>query len=90
MEILLQELRRYPLEGQDFVETALQSAPIRTRHFGIGVLESWVSTKQIPLSELLPEMQELLCQLREIEPDEKVKENMTRLIDGNITFEVLS
>ncbi len=90
LEILLQELRRYPLEGQDFVETALQSAPIRTRHSGIGVLESWVSAKQIPLSELLPEMQELLCRLREIEPDEEVKGKMTRLIAGNITFEVLS
>lgn len=86
LEYLLQELRQYPLEGQDFVETALQSAPTRTRNFGIAALEAWVSTTKKPLTEILPEVQELLCRLREIEPDEKVKENMDRLISGHTTF----
>ena len=83
----MQELREYPLEGQDFVETALQSAPIRTRNGGLYVLERWVAEKGIPLSELLPEFQRLLCQLCEIEPDYKVKMRMDRLISGSITFE---
>lgn len=56
LEYMLQELRKHPLEGQDFVETALK-------------------------------FQELLCRLREIEPDDNVKMRMDRLISGSITFE---
>ncbi len=87
LENILQELKIYPLEGQEFVETALQSAPIRTRNIGIAVLESWVNMKQIPLKELMPEIYKLLCQLRDIETDEKVVNKMDRLIAGNIIFE---
>ncbi len=86
IEYLLQGLREYPLEGQDFVETALQSAPIRTRNSGMYILEKWISAKGIPLSELLPKFQELICQLRKIEPDDKVKRRMDRLISGTIIF----
>ncbi len=87
LENILQELKIYPLEGQEFVETALQSAPIRTRNMGIAVLESWVSVKQIPLKELMPKIYRLLCHLRDIEIDEKVVDKMDRLIAGNIIFE---
>lgn len=87
LEFLLQELRRYPLEGQDFVATAMQSAPIRTRNMGLSVLEMWVAAKKIPLSELVPKMWTLLCELREIEPKEDVKKRMDRLIDGNLIFD---
>ncbi len=87
LENILQELKIYPLEGQEFVETALQSAPIRTRNIGIAVLESWVNMKQIPLKELMPEIYKLLCRLRDIETDEKVVNKMDRLIAGNIIFE---
>lgn len=86
LEYLLQELRDYPLAGQEFVETALQSSPVRTRNIGLSVLEKWVSAKKIPLSELLPEFQKLLCKLREIEPDNNVKNSMDRLISGAIIF----
>lgn len=80
LESILQGLRQYPLEGQDFVETALQSAPVRTRNFGISVLEAWTDAKETHLSGLLPEMCELLCRLREIEPNEKTKTAMDGLI----------
>lgn len=86
MEFLLQELREYPFEGEDFVETALQSAPIRTRNSGLYVLERWVADKESPLSELLPEFNKLLVELAEIEPDENVKNRMNRLLSGAISF----
>ena len=87
VESLLQELRNYLPEGLDFVETALQSAPIRTRNFGISALENWVSEKGVPLSELFPEFKELLSKLVEIEPDDRVKKDMERLLSGAVTFE---
>lgn len=87
LEFLLQELRRYPLEGQDFVETAMQSAPIRTRNMGLSVLEMWVAAKSIPLSKLVPKIETLLCELRKIEPEEDVKKRMDRLITGNLKFD---
>lgn len=86
LESLLQELKRYPLEYPEFVETGLQSAPVRTRHFGVAVLEAWVGARETPLEELMPEMHGLLCRLREIEPDENVKGRMGRLIDGAVRF----
>lgn len=87
IEYLLQELRAYPLEGQDFVKTALQSSPIRTRNGGLHVLEKWVSAKAVSLPELLPEFQRLLCRLREIEPDDNIKNRMDRLISGATVFD---
>ncbi len=86
LESALQELKRYPLEYPEFVETALQSAPIRTRNLGIAVLEAWACAKETPLAELMPEMHSLLCRLREIEPDEMVKSRMERLINGAVRF----
>lgn len=50
-------------------------------------LESWVKDKKTPLSELLPEMHKLLLTLREIEPDEKVKNRMDELISGKTEFD---
>lgn len=86
IQFVLQELRRYPLEGQDFVEVALQTEPVRTRNLAIGTLNRWVEKEGKPLSELLPEFQALLTELREIEPDEKVKEYMDELISGKIIY----
>lgn len=84
LECILQQLERYPLECPEFVETALCSAPIRTRNSGLAVLEAWTSAKEMPLAELMPEMHSLLRRLREIEPDENVKSRMDRLIDGTV------
>lgn len=87
LEYLMQELRNYPLEGQDFVETGLQSAPVRTRNGAMYVLELWISSKETPLSELLPDFQTLLLKLRDAEIDEKARKRIDRLVSGNITFE---
>lgn len=87
IEYLLQELREYKPDGLDFVETALQSAPIRTRNCGLRALEMWVEAAGKPLSEVLPDFQSLLCNLVEIEPVDDVKKTMNRLISGAVTFE---
>lgn len=86
IQFVLQELRRYPLEGQDFVEAALQSEPIITRNLAIGTLKSWVKKEGKPLAEILPECQALLTRLSEIEPDEKIKKNMDELISEKRVF----
>ena len=80
LEILMQALRNYPLEGIEFVETALQCAPVRTRNQGLLVLQDWVSSKNVPLKQLLPDVYALLGRLREIEVDDGVRERMEQMI----------
>jgi hypothetical protein len=87
LECLLQQLGEMPMEGQQFVETALQCAPVRTRNCGLNVLESWVNSASVPLKELLPGFYQLLKRLRDTEPDEKVKARMDRLTAGEVKFE---
>lgn len=84
LDAVVQHLDGYPLEGIDLIETALQCAPTRNRNMALNALRSWVNTKKTPLSELLPEMFALLQRLSEIEPDEKVREKMEKLIGGEI------
>jgi hypothetical protein len=86
LEFLLQELRTNCFEGQDFVETGLQSAPVRTRNCSLTVIECWVQAEQKPLSALMPDMWELLSELSEIEPDDNVRTRMKRLLDGAVEF----
>ena len=86
LELLMQELRNYPLEGKEFIETGLQSEPVRTRNGALTVLEHWVSKLEKPLDEILPDMHVLLMMLSSIEPVESVKEKMDNLISGNISF----
>lgn len=87
LELLMQELRQYPLEGLDFVETGLQSSPVRTRNGALSVLESWVSSQGNPLSDILLGVSDLLCRLQKIEPDPEVKARMDRLIGGATSFD---
>lgn len=87
LEFLFQELRRYPFEGQDFVKVGLQSAPVRTRNGALYVLEFWVSAEQKSLSELLPDMWELLSKLIEIEPDDNARMRMEKLLSETVVFE---
>lgn len=87
LEFLLQELRQYPFEGQEFVETALQSEPVRTRNGALYVLEFWVATKGKPLSEILPGFYDLLTRLRALEPTEHNKDRMDKLLSGATVFD---
>ena len=80
LEYVVQELGKYPLEGSDLIETALQCAPVRTRHLALRALESWVKIKKQPLSALLPDIYKLLPRLRNNEPDAGVCEKMDALL----------
>ena len=89
LDFLLQELRNYPLEGTDFVETGLQCEPPRSRNMALSVLESWVMEKEAPLATLLPDMYTLLQRIRDIEPNEKVRARIDKLLSGAIIFNML-
>lgn len=82
LEYLLEVLRKYPLEGIEFVLTGLQCEPIRTRNAALTVLENWVKSLKQPLSVRLPDIQEQLIKLSELEVEESVKEKMNALVNG--------
>ncbi len=84
LDAIVQYLDGYPFEGTEMIETALQCAPTRNRNIALKALRGWVNAKQMPLEKLLPEMFGLLKKLKEIEPDEKVREKMEKLINGEI------
>lgn len=84
---LLSRLGRFPLVGVDLVKVALQSPPEMTRKRGINVLKKWVSAKQTPLSELCPELQELLKNVLKIEVVDDLKPDMEALINGKFNFD---
>ena len=87
LDFLLQELRRYPCEGREFVEASLQLEPTRTRNGALMVLKRWVELKKTPLKNMLPDIHALLMSLYEKEPSETTKDMMFKLIRGDIKFE---
>ena len=84
---LLQELRDYPCEGQDFVACGLQCESVRPRNSALYALECWVTREEKPLSELLPAFYELLKRLRDTEPTEFNRQRIDNLLSGVTTFE---
>lgn len=84
LDAIVQHLGGYPLEGVELIETALQCSPTRNRNIALNVLQAWVNEKQTPLEQLLPETFALLQRLKEIEPDEKVREKTEKLLNGEI------
>ena len=84
---LLQELRDYPCEGQEFVECGLQCESVRPRNSALYALECWVTREEKPLSELLPAFYDLLKRLRDTEPTEHNRTRIDNLLSGATTFE---
>lgn len=82
LDFIVQYLGNFPLEGTELIATSLQCSPSRNRNFALRALQAWVNAKQTPLEELLPEMYALVCRLKDIEPDDKVREKMEKLIRG--------
>lgn len=82
LDAIVQHLGCYPLEGTELIETALQCAPVRNRNIALNALRGWVKTTQTPLEQLLPKMFALLCGLKDIEPDDKVRVKMEKLLNG--------
>ncbi len=77
---LVQALRDYPCEGEEFIETGLCSSPIRTRHLSLMTIEKWVEKLQKPISEISPKLYSVLSEISPIEPDEKLKNRMVLLL----------
>lgn len=84
LDFIVQYLGNFPLKGIELIETSLQCAPPRNRNFALRALQDWVNEKQTPLETLLPEMFALVCELKDNEPDDKVREKMEKLIRGEI------
>ena len=80
LEFLVQALRDYPCEGEEFIETGLCSSPIRTRHLSLMTIEKWVEKLQKPISEISPKLYSVLSEISPIEPDEKLKNRMVLLL----------
>lgn len=81
---LIQELKRFPLEGADLVEASLQCAPPQNRNMALRVLGEWTGATGEPLEKLLPETLALLKRLVENEPNERTRVRMTELINGEL------
>lgn len=83
---LIQELKRFPLEGVDLLEISLQCAPPQNRNMALRVLGEWTGATGEPLEKLLPEMLTLLKRLVENEPNERTRVRMTELINGALGY----
>ena len=77
LQFLIQELDAMPLTGTEFIKAALQSPAPRNRYRALVVLQAWVQAKKTALSDLLPEIYEVLLLLR----DKEVKEDHFKMID---------
>ena len=80
LEFLVQALRDYPGEGEEFIETGLCCSPVRTRHMSLMAIEKWVEKLQKPISEISPKLYSVLSEISPIEPDEKLKNRMVLLL----------
>lgn len=84
---LMQELRRYPLEGIEFIKAGLQSKPVRTRNSALAVLKSWTNILNKPLSEISPELHVLLIMTSALETDDGIRNKMEKLISADVSSE---
>ena len=82
LEYALLELGRYPLKGVRLVKTALNCPIIRQRNAACRVLSEWSKLEGKPLSELSPELYAETAGIHKAEVNEKTKEFMQKLLDG--------
>lgn len=87
LNIIVQELKDYPLEGTDLIEFCLKCGPVRDRYIAMRTLQNWVNLRQTPLETLLPETFYIVQGKLRIEPDDKIREKMENLIAGKIDDE---
>lgn len=85
-EMLLQDLRRFPGEGQDFVLTALQCTPISLVNSGLFVIEYWVSRKGAPLKECLPDFYDKVYSLRKTHRIGNLQDRLDPILEGSTEF----
>jgi len=73
---VLQDLGRFPSIGWPLVEAGLRSPVVRNRHMALKTLSGWGSDKWPAAAE------PALKAARDIEPDDRVRENITRTLSA--------
>lgn len=86
LQFILQELGSYPLMGMEFMIAGLKSPVISNRNRVLANLKIWVQERQMPLSELSPELYTLVGQLREKEVNDGAMEMIVPLLEGQTIF----
>lgn len=86
LQFILQELGSYPLMGMDFMIAGLKSPVISNRNRVLANLKIWIQARQMPLSELSPELYTLVGQLREKEVNDGAMEMIVPLLEGQTIF----
>ncbi|TVX99098.1 limonene hydroxylase [Cohnella terricola] len=76
LDLLVQELDRYPGVGRKLIATALQSPVVRNRNMALKALEAW------PLAEWEESLVSAVKRLAEIEPVPDVKERISEVMEG--------
>ena len=79
LDFIVQDLRRFPGKGWDFIEASLQSPVIRNRHMALKALDAW-GRENWPA-----DAEARLSAAHEIEPDATVKAEIARLLAGQDT-----
>ncbi|MGB7329189.1 MAG: hypothetical protein WBD31_30185, partial [Rubripirellula sp.] len=76
LDYLLQELPRFPGQGAVFIEAGLKSPVVRNRNMAVAALTEWQADHRdgAPF--------ETLRAAEEIEPDDDVRERMTKVLSG--------
>ena len=86
VNFMIQNLAEYPGKGMDYLIKTISAPVTRSRFQTIRVLKAWVSSAGEPLQECYPELYIRLKEAYNNEPDEKLKADIKRLLDGEINF----
>jgi hypothetical protein len=76
LNFLLQELRRFPGSGKEFIKAGLRSPVARNRSMAVTALSAW-SEKPIPT-----DLKQSLEQAAECEPNKEVRDRMQAVLKG--------
>lgn len=76
LDFIVQDLRRFPGKGWNFVKASLQSPVIRNRNMSLKALEEWGK------EQWTEDVDETLKNAYEAEPDEEVKESIRKVRKG--------
>jgi hypothetical protein len=76
VDLILQDLRRFPLRGWKFIHAGLRSPVVRNRNMAIQALATW------PSEEWTAEITSKVQEVRNLEPDNDVKRRLDSLLEG--------
>ncbi len=76
MDCILQELRRFPGQGEDLIKAGLQSPVVRNRNMAVAALSAWGNTN------VSQSMKSVLVDAARAETDDGVRQQMGKVING--------